>query len=153
MQHCKISVFTAGLCHIPLPSCLQPVPALTRCSTRCWLHCGAQEATEKNPLETLMWFCLHLKASFKSKIFGTSQRKSDHLLRMQWMTAIARRGALGKTERWHLVFKNAAVSLHPPVSRRRGTSVTAGKLVCTLLVCSIGSTLPVSIRVPHQLHS
>lgn len=91
---------------------------------------------------------LHPKAPSKSKTFG-----KNHLLRMQWMTAVARRVPSGKIERGHLAFKNALVSFLPPVSRMRDTSVTAGKLACTFLVCSICPTIPVSIRVPHQLYS
>ena len=96
---------------------------------------------------------LRPKAPFKSKTFGRKWRKSEHLLRMQWMTAVARRVPLGKIERGHLDLKNALVSLLPPVSRMRDTSVTAGKLVYSLLICSICPTLPVSVRVPHQLYS
>lgn len=67
------------------------------------------------------------------------------------MAAVARRVPLGKIEKGHVDLKNTLVSLLPPVSRMRDTSVTAGKLGCTLLVCSICPTLPVSIRVPLQL--
>lgn len=70
---------------------------------------------------------LHPRVPFKSKTFGRKWRKSEHLPRMQWMIAVARRVLLGKIERGLLDLRNVLVSLLPPASRMRDTSITSGQ--------------------------
>lgn len=78
-------------------------------------------------------------------------RKSEHLPRiLQWMAALARRVSTSKIGRICLHFNSTPVSL---LQRYFSTSITAGKPAQTLKLCSLGSALPVSIRVPHQLCS
>lgn len=92
------------------------------------------------------------KHLLKAKLLGENEESQSICLECS-MTAVVRRGPLGKIERGHLVLKNALVSLLLPFNRVRDTSVIAGKFACTLLVSSVCPILPVSIRVPQQLHS